>query len=94
MLEVLLALGPPDHERTHASGPLPATADVPTLVADIRQLLKNRDPSNKEHRPLLYVLLTHRDLKSCIDSFGKDDLQEFVELLDEVGKMDIHLHQC
>ena len=84
MLEVLLILNPLIHESTRPNGPLPVTADVPTSVSDIRQWLENLDPSNEEYRPLLYALLSHRDLKAYIDNPQKRDLRGFIELLDEV----------
>ena len=91
MLEVLLVLNPLTQERTHPSGPPPVTPDVPcNLVSDIQRRLENLEPSKKEFRPLLYALLSHKDLRSHIDSLRKDDIQGFVELLDEVGKVDIH----
>ncbi|KAF9789475.1 kinase-like domain-containing protein [Thelephora terrestris] len=84
MLEVLLVLDPLTQERTHPSGPPPVTPDVPcNLVSDIQRRLENLEPSKKEFRPLLYALLSHKDLRSHIDSLRKDDIKGFVELLDE-----------
>ena len=94
MLEVLLALNPLVYKRTRPSGSPPVTANVPTLVSDIRRRLENLNPSNEEYRPLLYALLSHRDLDPHIDSLLGDDLRGFVELLDMVGKADIHRRQC
>ena len=94
MLEVLLALNPLIYERTHPNWSPSITADVPTLVPDIRRRLEELDPSNEEYRPLLYALLSHRDLEPHINSLLGDDLRGFVELLDKVGKADIHRHQC
>ena len=94
MLEVLLALNPLIHEYTRPSGPLLVTADVPTLVSDTRQRLENVDSLNEEYRPFLHALLTHQDLKAFVSSLRRDDLQRFIELLDNVGKAGIHLHRC
>ena len=94
MLEVLLTLNPLIHERTHPSGQLPVIVDVPTLVSDIRQRLENLDPSNEEYRPLIYALLTHRDLEPHINSLRKGDLQGFVELLNKVDNPDLRLYWC
>ena len=94
MLEVLLALHSRIRERTHPRAQLPFTADVQTQVPDIRQRLESLDASNEEYRPLLYALLSHRDLGPHINSLQKDDLEEFVKLLDEVGKAQPHLHLC
>ena len=94
MLEVLLALDLLVYERTRPSGSSPVTADVSTLVSEIRQRLKDLDPSNEEYRPLLYALLSHRDLEPHINSLLGDDLRGFVELLDKVDKADIYRHQC
>ena len=94
MLEVLLALNPLVYERTRPIGSPPITADVLALVSDIRQRLEDLDPSNEEYRLLLYGLLSHRDLESHINSLLGDDLRGFVELLDKVGRADIHRHQC
>ena len=47
------------------------------------------DPSNEGYRPLLYALLSHRDLKPYTDGLQKDGLQEFVEFLDNVSRADI-----
>ena len=85
---------PPVYERTRPSGSPPVTADVPALVLDILQRLEDLDPSNEEYRPLLYALLSHRDLEPHINSLLGDDLRGFVELLDKVGKADIHRYQC
>lgn len=92
ILEVLLALSPLIHERTHTSEPLLVTANVQTLVSDIQQQLKNLDPSNEEYRPLLYTLLSHQGLKPYVSSLQEDNLREFVELLDEVKKADTNLN--
>ena len=88
VLEVLLTLNPPTRECTRPNRSLPITADVQTLVSDIQQRLENIDSSNEEYRPLLYALLSHRNLGPHIDSLRKEDLQEFVDLLDKVGKID------
>ena len=89
MLEVLLALNPFTNECPHPNGLPPVTADVPTQISDIRQRLEGLEPSNEEYRPLLYAFLSHRNLKPYIDRPQNDDSQRFVELLDEVGKVDI-----
>ena len=94
MLEVLLALNPLVYERMCPSKSPPVTADVPTLVSDIRQRLEDLDPSKEEYRLLLYALLSHRDLEPHLNSLIGDDLRGFVELLDKVGKADIHRHWC
>jgi hypothetical protein len=91
MLEVLLGLNPLTNECPHPNGLPPVTADVPSPISDIRQRLENLEPSNEEYRPLLYALLSHRDLKPYIGGLQNSDLQRFVELLDEVGKADIYL---
>ena len=89
MLEVLLPL---IRERTRPTEPQPVAADVQTTVLDIQQRFTNIDPSNEEYRPLLYALLAHRDLKPHIDDLRMDDLQGFIELLDEVRKVYIPTH--
>ena len=90
MLEVLLTLNPLIYERTRPSGSPLATADVLILVSDIRRRLENLDPSNEEYRPLVYALLSHRDLEPHTNSLLGDGLQGFVKLLDKVGRADIH----
>ena len=94
MLEVLLTLNPLIYERTCPSESPLATADVLILVSDIRQCLENLDPSNEEHRLLIYALLSHRDLEPHTNSFLGDGLQGFVKLLDKVGRADIHHCRC
>ncbi|KAF9789473.1 kinase-like domain-containing protein [Thelephora terrestris] len=83
MLEALLVLNPLTQERTRPGGPPPVTPLVPNLVPYIQQRLQHLKPSNEEYRPLLYALLSHKELRSHIDSLRKDDIQGFVELLDE-----------
>ena len=90
MLEVLLGLNPLANEFPHPSGLPPVTADVPSPISDIRQRLENLEPSDEEYRPLLYALLSHRDLNPYICGLQNGDLQRFVEFLDEVGKADIY----
>ena len=90
MLEVLLGLNPLANEFPHPSGVPPVTADVPSPISDIRQRLENLEPSDEEYRPLLYALLSHRDLNPYICGLQNGDLQRFVEFLDEVGKADIY----
>ena len=85
MPEVLLALNPIVHERMRTNGSPPFTADVLTLVSDIQKRLENLDILN-EHRPLLYALLSHRDLEPHINSLIGDNLRRFVELFDRVSK--------
>lgn len=92
ILEVLLALSPLIHERTHTSEPLLVTANVQTLVSDIQQRLENPNLPNEEYRPLLYALLGRQNLKSYIDSLQNGDLLGFAELLDKASKADRHLH--
>ena len=86
MLEVLLGLNLITNECPHPNGLPPVTADVSTQISDIRQRLEGLEPSNEEYRPLLYALLSHRDLNPYIGGLQNGDLQRFVELLDEVGK--------
>lgn len=85
ILEVFLALNPLIHQRTHRSGATPVTASASAQVSDIQQQLGKLDPSNEEYRPLLYGLLSHPHLKPHIVSLKEDNLQGFIELLDEVG---------
>ena len=94
ILEVLLAFTPFVHERTRPGGSPPVTADMKALISDIKRRLKNPDPSNEEYRPLLYALLSHRDLGSHIDGLQKGDLQGFIELLNEVSKAVVYYYCC
>ena len=94
MLEVLLTLNHPIHQRMQPMGQQSVTTDVKTLVSDIQQCLKTLDPPNEEYRPLLYALLDHADLKPHVNSLTGDDAQEFIGLLDRVSKADTRLHQC
>ena len=62
-------------------------------ISDIKQRLDRLDPSGDEYRQPLLELLSHRDLEVHVHGLQGSDLRGFVELLDRVSNVDIHLHQ-
>jgi len=69
------------------------TSDTPA-VSDVQKRLEELGPTNDDYRPLLRVLLSHRDLKPHIRGLDEPGLEGFVELLDEVGSMaDVDIYQ-
>ena len=57
-------------------------------VPNIWRRIGRLDLSNEEYRPLLHTFLSHQDLKSHIQGLQGPGLQGFVELLDNVGRVD------
>ena len=89
MSEVLLALNPLIHEgmRTSVMSEL-ATFSMAAPLLNIQRQLRGLSASDNGYRALLLKLLSHRDLKSHIHALQGNDLEEFVELLDNVGEVE------
>jgi hypothetical protein len=64
----------------------PTTPYEKNSVPNIWRRIKKLETSDEEYRQLLHALLSHQDMKSHIQGLEGPDLQEFVELLDNVGR--------
>ena len=69
------------------------TSDMQTPISDIRKQLEKLAPSDDKYRPLLREFLSHNGLKPYIQGLYGPDLVGFVELLDNVGKANVSIHQ-
>jgi hypothetical protein len=83
-LEVLLVL--------NSAMPSPTPLCM-SLITDIYRQLGGPSPPADTFRPLLFELLSHPDLELHIRGLQGSDLQEFVDLLDKVGKDDIKIQR-
>ena len=73
------------------SGP---RSNISASVFAIYKRLEKLDPSDDNYRPLLRELLNHRGLKLHVRALRGSGLEEFIEVLDKVSKVNINIHQC
>ena len=73
------------------SGP---RSNISASVFAIYKRLEKLDPSDDNYRPLLRELLNHRGLKLHVRALRRSGLEEFIEVLDKVGEVNINIHQC
>ena len=66
---------------------------ITVSASDIQRQLGGSNLSDDDYRLLLADLLRQRDLRSHIQALQGNDLQEFVDRLDNVGKVDTRTKQ-
>ena len=81
------------HGRIRPSEPIIGHHSMVASVSDAQQQLEKLEPSDKEYRRLLYVLLNHQDLRSHVQGLHGSSLEGFIELLDKVSKANISTRQ-
>ena len=60
--------------------------------SDLQRQLEVLSPSDSDYQRLLLQLLSHQDLRAYVLRIEGDDLQGFVELLDEVSRCHENIH--